>query len=162
MAGNTTQASIPYPELGDEPNIEQAVKPTAEWLDTRVVPRYATTTERDTAIVTPVAGQVCYVTGSGLMVYGTSWKRQTPISAAGSASLVFSAASSATKVVTFPAGRFSATPNVVITGSSPSGSASGITYKTYDVSSTGFTIHGLQSSAVTVTISVAWYAVEDH
>jgi hypothetical protein len=79
MASNTQQSGIPYPELSDEPNIEQAVKPAVEHLDSRIVPRYSSTTERDGAIVDPVGGQLCYVTTDGLMVRLTSPEAWVPL-----------------------------------------------------------------------------------
>lgn len=41
-------------------------------IDTRLIPRFATTTARDAAITAPISGQVAWVTGVGLTIYDTS------------------------------------------------------------------------------------------
>lgn len=69
MSGITAINGIPYPTLGDPPNIESVVKPAADHLDTRIIPRFATTTERDSAVTSPVAGQKCWVTTHGSQLY---------------------------------------------------------------------------------------------
>lgn len=80
MAGVTPIAGLPYPELGDDPNIELVSKPLAQELDDQIVPRFATATARNTAITAPIAGQVCWVATNGLMVYdGTTWLPQAGI-----------------------------------------------------------------------------------
>lgn len=80
MAQDTTISGLPWPELGDEPNIENAVKPLAEALDDKVNVRFSSSAERDAAITAPVAGQECYVTGSGKQVYnGTAWQVIPPV-----------------------------------------------------------------------------------
>ncbi len=73
MSGSTDINGLPYPTLADPPNIEDAVKPLAEEVDTRIVPRFSTTTERDGAIAAPIDGQVCHVATHGLMVYSGGW-----------------------------------------------------------------------------------------
>lgn len=72
MADVTDISGIPYPLLEDAPDIEEAVKPLAEHIDNMVVSRFATTSERDGAVTSPVGGQVCYVGSHGLQLYGNA------------------------------------------------------------------------------------------
>lgn len=66
----TSINDIPWPELGDEPDIESfGVKPAVEVLDNRVFPRFGSASSRNLKISSPVQGQVCYVTGLGPMIY---------------------------------------------------------------------------------------------
>lgn len=100
MAGVTPIAGLPYPELGDDPNIELVSKPLAQELDDQIVPRFATTTARDTAITAPTAGQVCHVATNGLMVYtGTAWIPQAGIEIA---RLIMQADTASTNSTPFP------------------------------------------------------------
>lgn len=62
MAQNTPIAALPYPELTDIPNAQTAFSNLATALDTIVVPRYASTAARDTAIASPGDGQHCFRT----------------------------------------------------------------------------------------------------
>lgn len=72
MADTTDIAGIPWPQLTDEPDIEEAVRPLAEHIDTMVVPRYTTTAERDGAITAPTFGQICWVSTHGLQQYSNA------------------------------------------------------------------------------------------
>lgn len=60
MAQNTTISGLPYPELTDIPNAQTAFSNLATALDSIVIPRYATSTARDTAIGSPGDGQHLY------------------------------------------------------------------------------------------------------
>lgn len=70
MSQNTTISGLPWPELADEPNIETAVKPLAEELDDKIITRFSTTTERDSAITAPEPGMTTHVATHGLTYYG--------------------------------------------------------------------------------------------
>jgi len=68
--------SIPLPQLSDStpPDIPADLTAIANVLDSRIIPRYATTTARNAAIPSPLSGMVAYTTGSGLDIYnGTAW-----------------------------------------------------------------------------------------
>lgn len=73
MSDVTAINAIPWPELTDEPNIETAVKPLADHIDTRIVPRFATTTARNTAVPSPIEGQIAYTNTHGLQLYKGMW-----------------------------------------------------------------------------------------
>lgn len=73
MSGTTTINGIPWPELTDAPNIETAVKPAVDHIDTRIIPRFVNTTARNAAIPAPIAGQVCWVDSLGLQKYSDDW-----------------------------------------------------------------------------------------
>lgn len=54
------------------------------WLSSRAVNRYATTTEREAGIPAPVEGMVAHVATDGLTVYtGTEWAALIPVPAGG-------------------------------------------------------------------------------
>lgn len=75
MALNTPNSSLPYPELTDIPNAQTAFQNLALALDTKVVPKFASSAARDTAIPSPVEGQLCYRTDiNGLQEYNGSWR----------------------------------------------------------------------------------------
>lgn len=75
MALNTPNSSLPYPELTDIPNALTAFQNLALALDTKVVPKFATSVARDSAIPSPVEGQLCYRTDiNGLQEYNGSWR----------------------------------------------------------------------------------------
>src|SRR5688572_26547393 len=51
------------------------------FLMSQVTPRFASTAARDAAIPAPEAGQICYVSGAGVMlVMGTDWELVIPSS----------------------------------------------------------------------------------
>lgn len=63
------------PTLGDNANIESAVQPLGQAVDSVVIPRFTTTAARDTAITAPTFGQMCAVSGTGELYYynGVAW-----------------------------------------------------------------------------------------
>jgi len=75
MATTTTINGFSIPQLSDVPNIETAVNTFANSIDARVIPILATVAARTTAIPSPTAGQVAFVTATGEMYYynGTAW-----------------------------------------------------------------------------------------
>lgn len=75
MSTNTPIAGLPSPQLTDSPNIETAVGGLASAVDSLLVPRYATTANRDAAITAPVFGSMAAVSGTGelYMYTGTAW-----------------------------------------------------------------------------------------
>lgn len=75
MALNTPNSALPYPELTDTPNALTAFQNLALALDTKVIPKFATSVARDAAIPSPVDGQVCYMTDrKGFLTYKSSWQ----------------------------------------------------------------------------------------
>ena len=70
MTQYTTINDIPWPELGDEPDVEEAVKPALDVVDSLLIPRFTSTSSRDLKIAAPIQGMACYVTGTGPMFYG--------------------------------------------------------------------------------------------
>lgn len=62
MSDTTTVNALPMPQLADRANIETAVRPLAQAIDTRLVARFGTLAARNTAITAPVPGQMCWVT----------------------------------------------------------------------------------------------------
>lgn len=74
MAASTPVSSIPYSLLSDAPNANTLSFGIANALDHIVIPKYASTGARDAANITPIEGDMCYVTGTGFMAYdGSSW-----------------------------------------------------------------------------------------
>lgn len=80
MATSTTINGFPKPELSDVPNIETAVGNFADAVDSRVIPIFATTGARDTAISAPSFGMHAAVSGTGEVYYynGTAWVSAVP------------------------------------------------------------------------------------
>jgi hypothetical protein len=82
MALNTPCSAITYAELTDIPNMQTATQNLALSLDTKVIPKFATSTARTSAIVSPVDGQMCYRTDTKwLECYSTAtstWKVLVP------------------------------------------------------------------------------------
>lgn len=75
MALNTPIAALPYPELTDIPNAQTAFQNLATALDTKVIPKFATSVARDAAIPSPVAGMLVYRTDiKGYQTYESGWK----------------------------------------------------------------------------------------
>lgn len=77
MPGNTPLTDSPYPLLADAPNIEAAVKPAVENLETFTIPRFPSISARNSAFLLapdPETGQLIYVTGTGYQAWnGSSW-----------------------------------------------------------------------------------------
>lgn len=72
--GNTPVSNLPYVLLTDVPDANSLSQGLATALDHVVIPKYASTAARDAANTSPVAGDPCFVTGSGYYFYsGTSW-----------------------------------------------------------------------------------------
>lgn len=75
MALNTPNSALPYPELTDIPNALTAFQNLALALDTKVIPKFGSSSARDSAIPAPVAGQACYRTDiKGYQYYEGGWK----------------------------------------------------------------------------------------
>lgn len=83
MAGTTTINALRYPTNTDGPvAVHTAFLNLATDVDNRVVPRFATTTARDSAIPSPTNGQVCYITDTAVgnshrainIWNGTAWQ----------------------------------------------------------------------------------------
>lgn len=67
---NTPISKLAKPQLTDVLNIETSIHPYSNAADTMMVPRYATTTDRNNAIPAPSMGQMCYVTATNeLYIY---------------------------------------------------------------------------------------------
>lgn len=70
MVTSSPIAGIPIPELSDGIDINVALGDISNSLDTMALPRFTTTANRDSAITTPIYGQMCYVSGTDeLYVY---------------------------------------------------------------------------------------------
>lgn len=67
-----TSAGLRYPELGDSPNAQTAVKNLADDLNGKHIPVFATTGARDTAFPSPTDGQACYVTALNQLLVRSS------------------------------------------------------------------------------------------
>lgn len=75
MALNTPIAALPYPELTDIPNAQTAFQNLALGLDTKVIPKFATSVARDAAIPSPVAGMLVFMTDrNGYLTYKSGWQ----------------------------------------------------------------------------------------
>ena len=81
--GSTAKQAAPYP-MADEAlkDGNDHVRKLAQWVDDRVVMRFATQTALGTAVPAPVAGQLCFIVADKvLQIYdGTGWKRVYPSS----------------------------------------------------------------------------------
>lgn len=139
-------------------------------VEKSTVLRFASATARSNAFtaagVTPVAGMVSALDDSpgALWVHnGTGWdklSKATAELASGSTSVVFdNSTGSSVVAVTFPSGRFSATPQVGTQVVSPSGQAVGVTLLVYSVSASGFSMIASASTARTITLPVSWQAM---
>lgn len=60
---STSINALPYPDPDDAPNGPSQIGALAAAVDTRLVPRFATATARNTAIPTPSNGQLAWTTG---------------------------------------------------------------------------------------------------
>lgn len=67
-------SAIHYVILSDDPNGNTMAENIATDVDHLVVPKYATTTDRDNANPSPQGGDRCYITGTGYYEYqDTGW-----------------------------------------------------------------------------------------
>ncbi|MFD3925804.1 hypothetical protein [Streptomyces sp. NPDC058614] len=75
MTNYTSLIGLPYPAPTDVADLPLHLQSLAEGVDARTVPRYATAALRDTAIPTPTAGMVAWLTTPGTLSYytGTAW-----------------------------------------------------------------------------------------
>jgi hypothetical protein len=70
----TPLTATPIPAYTAIPDVPADLQTALNNLEKFAIPRFATTTARDTAIAAPVTGQACFVTTVGTMVYdGTTW-----------------------------------------------------------------------------------------
>ncbi|MDX2759325.1 hypothetical protein PV367_10715 [Streptomyces europaeiscabiei] len=71
----TPLGGLPYPQPTDIANLPLHLQGLAEGIDGRTVLRYATATDRDAAITTPVAGMVAWLSTPGTLSYhtGSAW-----------------------------------------------------------------------------------------
>lgn len=84
MPGNTPLTDSPYPLLADAPNIEAAVKPAVENLETFTIPRFPSISARNSAFLlapAPEEGQLIFVSGVGYQAWdGTEWSSFAKVS----------------------------------------------------------------------------------
>ena len=81
--------------------------------------------------------------------------------AVGNAAPVWTAATTTTVTVTFPASRFTVTtPIIVLTSASAIGAVINSTYRALSITSSSFTISATAAAATTNTGSVFWQAVQ--
>ena len=73
--GATSIQAIPYPQLADQAHPDN-IKELANYIDGRIVMRFASAAARDAAIASPAAGMSAWLTDvKQITVYdGTSWK----------------------------------------------------------------------------------------
>lgn len=74
MSTTTAINSLQIPQLADAPDIELAIHPFANGVDTRVIPRFASPAARDTAIPAPTEGMMAWASSTAeLYIYTTTW-----------------------------------------------------------------------------------------
>lgn len=72
---NSVITQTPMPEAIDPPDGASQMTNLTNNLERYAVGRFASTAARDSAIPAPVVGMLCYVTGTGLMLYEAgAWK----------------------------------------------------------------------------------------
>ncbi|MEU6141398.1 hypothetical protein ABZ848_13640 [Streptomyces sp. NPDC047081] len=71
----TALSKLPYPQSTDTADLPLHLQSLAEGIDDRTILRYATAADRDTAVTTPVAGMVTWLTTPGTLSYytGSAW-----------------------------------------------------------------------------------------
>lgn len=69
----TTPGGLRYPASSASPNVPADIQNLATDTDSRIIPRYATTTARDTGIPSPVDGQVVSIAGKLQLRTGGAW-----------------------------------------------------------------------------------------
>ncbi|MCX5559991.1 hypothetical protein [Streptomyces sp. NBC_00038] len=87
MTYYTPLNGLPYPAPTDTADLPFHLQSLAEGIDARTVLRYATAAARDTAVPTPVAGMVAWLTTPGTLSYYTgsawialgAWNSYTPV-----------------------------------------------------------------------------------
>lgn len=72
---NTPLASLPYPALGDDPDIPSDIQALALAAEKQLVLVFADTTARDAAITAPAAGMLAFLTGKKWLTEydGSNW-----------------------------------------------------------------------------------------
>lgn len=171
--------ATPLPLYTAVPDVPADLTAAVNNLEKFVIGRFATATARDAAITLPVAGMVCYVTGTGFQQYnGTAWVAllptvpTVPAIQGGVATLAIPSAAAnvradASFTGSFAAGRFSATPNLVASWQSASAQSLGLLQsgllRTNPTSSSAFQIYTSQISTGTITaynLPTAWMAID--
>lgn len=132
-------------------------------LEKYAIPRFANAAARDAVITAPIKGQVAALDDSGgsLWVYsGTAWKKlapQTTVTVTGTVTVSFSAASSATAAVTFPAGVYSVAP--ILSPNSTNSQYAPFVSGTTTTSGGTVGLRRIDGTSVTVSVDVTWVAV---
>lgn len=70
----TTLTGTPYPAYTDTPDVPRDLLALVQALEPYTNLRFASTTARDTAIPTPVTGQMCMVAGRPYCYTGAAWE----------------------------------------------------------------------------------------
>lgn len=117
MSQNTPINAIPYPDNSDSSRGDVHFTNISAVIDSRLIPRYATTAARDAANPSPTAGQVAYVTAEKAFQYRSpgvlaagGWVTQgfsrTSVLAADDVVTSSTTPSAGTLTITLPAGRW--------------------------------------------------------
>ncbi|MPY64882.1 hypothetical protein [Streptomyces spongiae] len=81
MTAYTPLSGLPYPQPTDTANLPLHFQSMAEAIDSRTILRYANAAARDTAITTPAAGMVAWLSSPGQLTHytGTVWAPVAPV-----------------------------------------------------------------------------------
>jgi hypothetical protein len=171
MPGTTALQLYSYPLTTDQaaPSGIQTLAQSIEKQVVAVFPDAATRDSRWAAATGLTNGAVCFLTSTGELQLraGGAWVviggRATAFAmAAGTVTLSYSAAATASAATTYPTGRFSAPPLTVVTAHTSAGGV-GNAYLSYQVTAntaTGFTLLGLAQQAITASIASIWNSTQ--
>ncbi|MCM2391717.1 H-type lectin domain-containing protein [Streptomyces albipurpureus] len=157
---------VPYPVLGDAPNIETSMRDLVNTSMSRTALRFPSATQR-TAVLTgdsaPVLGMLTWLDNVKRYEYwdGAAWRRVVPQEQSGTVNVSFTNLDDRVIPVAFPQ-VFSAAPRVFANINSAAGVTGRWDVRAYDVTASGFTIflyaHQPGALATWSNVPVFWFA----
>jgi hypothetical protein len=172
MPGSTSLQLYQYPVSTDQAS-PAGLQTIAQAIERQVVAVFPDTGTRDsrwTAATGLANGAMCFISATGELQLraGGAWVvigGRASAFAMATAQVGFSInnATNITVAVTFPAGRFSATPRVLQIGSSAGANTHPLTYRNFNVTTTGCDINIAHNDLALVTVtteSFTWFALQ--
>lgn len=138
------------------------IRTSGTWVQTGI-PRFANIAAATAALVSPNANDLAMTDDAGLAIFSTAWRVVGPIGnvpfrvAAGTVS---SGAAIGTQNITFPVGRFSVAPLVMVTPLNPASGAVAFYFTVSALTASGFTLAISNSGGFVTGVGFTWQAIQ--